>query len=399
MSQHLRIDSSPWIAGRLIVGDGSLGILGSEIPVTGEVGGSIFENDFTVGDEAKEFRALLITPPAGGSFSLFPDGSFSFDAPALGTYSFTYQLYVDGAAVDTPKTASLTVGVPTAALAATLGAAVFAGTGAGTTAGASAGTMAVTLQAATFAASGVGYTAFPYGSMAAALGDATFAGEVSGFAPVQYSPNTRTWDEMVRIIALDVAECPEIAIVEKLRLAAREFCIRSWAWREDLDPLETIELIDEYRLPLPAGAVMVQVLTVKYDGVEIDPGSDEGLEELLGDLDSLDPGRPGHYLSPHIGSIRLVPRPALSGGRVTVKAALAPTFDAIGLPDFLVDRWGETIMAKARALLFRMDNRPWSDSASATDFETQFNASVGSAKGRAARANTRARTRVRGTNF
>lgn len=106
------VDSTPLISGSTVVSDlNGLGILGQDIPATGEHGASVLYNDFDAGDELKEFRAELVTGPASGSLAVFEDGSYTFTGAANGTYSWTYQLYVDGAAVGTPQTVSMTVGI------------------------------------------------------------------------------------------------------------------------------------------------------------------------------------------------------------------------------------------------------------------------------------------------
>ena len=73
------------------------GIRGDAVPTTGTHGGSIFVNDRVLpADAAKEFRALLVTPPSGlTNFYLYEDGSFTATGPDA-AYSFVYRLFVDG---------------------------------------------------------------------------------------------------------------------------------------------------------------------------------------------------------------------------------------------------------------------------------------------------------------
>lgn len=107
----LRIDTSEWIASSLILGETGLGVLGSDIPSTGEDGASILYNDITLpADADKEIRALKLTDPSDGDLFIYEDGSFSFINAVDGVYTFTYQLYVDGVSTGSPATVTLTVG-------------------------------------------------------------------------------------------------------------------------------------------------------------------------------------------------------------------------------------------------------------------------------------------------
>lgn len=107
----LRIDSAELISGAYVIGDTGLGVLGSEVPSTGEHGPSYLYNDLVLPDDAgKEIRGLIVTPPSAGTFFAYEDGSFSLVGAPDGTYTFTYRLFVDGADLGT-ATATIIIGV------------------------------------------------------------------------------------------------------------------------------------------------------------------------------------------------------------------------------------------------------------------------------------------------
>lgn len=84
------------------MGDRGLGVFGSVIrsnTATGTNGAGYLYNDWQTGDDGKEFRGLIVTPPAGGTLVAYEDGSFAFTPPADGAYSFAYRLFVDGTEV------------------------------------------------------------------------------------------------------------------------------------------------------------------------------------------------------------------------------------------------------------------------------------------------------------
>ena len=125
----IRVDTTSLIPGAIVCGNRGLGVLGSTIladTATGDHGAGFLYNDVDSGDEGKEFRGLIVTPPSYGTFFAYEDGSFSLVAPD-GSYTFVYRIYVDGVDLGT-ETVSITIGATsTASLAVTTDASVFAG--------------------------------------------------------------------------------------------------------------------------------------------------------------------------------------------------------------------------------------------------------------------------------
>lgn len=108
----LRIDTSEWISGSLIIGETGLGVLGSVIPSTGDNGAGYAYNDLSLpADAGKEICGRITTWPSAGTLFAYEDTSFEFSGAPDGAYSFAYQLYVDGVATGSPQTVTLTVGV------------------------------------------------------------------------------------------------------------------------------------------------------------------------------------------------------------------------------------------------------------------------------------------------
>ena len=110
----LRVDTSSLIANAIVCGHRGLGVLGDDIPSTGDNGGSFLYNDLSLpSDNGKEICGRITAWPSAGSLFAYEDGSFEFTGAPDGSYSFAYQLYVDGVASGT-GTAYLQVGSVTA---------------------------------------------------------------------------------------------------------------------------------------------------------------------------------------------------------------------------------------------------------------------------------------------
>ena len=92
----------------LVVGFGGWGVLGSELPATGEHGPSVgYQWIDLIADANKEIWVRITTEPSAGTLLMWPDSSFEYDGPST---TFEAQLAVDAMDVGTPQTVAVTVG-------------------------------------------------------------------------------------------------------------------------------------------------------------------------------------------------------------------------------------------------------------------------------------------------
>ena len=92
----------------MVVGFGGWGVLGSELPTTGEHGPSVgYQWIDPIADASKEVWVRITTQPSIGTLLMLPDSSFEYDGPST---TFAAQLAVDAADVGTPQTVTVTVG-------------------------------------------------------------------------------------------------------------------------------------------------------------------------------------------------------------------------------------------------------------------------------------------------
>lgn len=116
----LRIDSTEWISGALLIGETGGGVLGSTVPSSGDNGPGYIYNDLSLpADAAKEVCGRITTWPALGTLTAFEDTSFYYVGPD-GTHTFQYQLYADYTPIGAPTTVTLEVGVTHGAASAVL---------------------------------------------------------------------------------------------------------------------------------------------------------------------------------------------------------------------------------------------------------------------------------------
>lgn len=108
--------ASEVVTGWLSSGYAGHGILGADIPSTGDNGGSPVLNDSI--SPSAEYRWTVETPPASGTLNLFEDCSFEYDNATAGTYNFVYRLYEDGVSQGT-ATVTLQIGAAETTITAT----------------------------------------------------------------------------------------------------------------------------------------------------------------------------------------------------------------------------------------------------------------------------------------
>lgn len=93
------------------------GVLAEDIPATGVHGASVLYDQVALpGDAGKEVRGLILTQPAGlTTWEHGEDGAITAAGPD-GAYTYTMQVYVDGVALGSPVTITLTFGAGSMAL-------------------------------------------------------------------------------------------------------------------------------------------------------------------------------------------------------------------------------------------------------------------------------------------
>ena len=102
-----------WRSGATLIGPSGFGVLGSAVPSSGVSGAGFAYTSLSLpGDASKEICGSITSWPSVGTLYAYDDTSFEYTPPAGGyAYtSFDWQLYVDGVAVGSPVTVTLSVG-------------------------------------------------------------------------------------------------------------------------------------------------------------------------------------------------------------------------------------------------------------------------------------------------
>lgn len=91
---HVVSSSAPIASAHTVKGYAGFGILGADIPASGDNGGSPVLNDSP--QAGSEYHWRLETAPSSGTVTLYPDLTFTHEGAADGVWPWQYRLYEDG---------------------------------------------------------------------------------------------------------------------------------------------------------------------------------------------------------------------------------------------------------------------------------------------------------------
>ena len=188
------------------------------------------------------------------------------------------------------------------------------------------------------------------------------------------------YSALMREVIPYVPMAPEFDIEYRLKLAARDFCRGSLAWRQqDTELLTTNAAQAVYEAELDAGREIAAVISAWAGGSEVEV-------ELPGERDDVSPGDTSSAwrigVEPDLNSLRLSPAPSVGGVVVTGTIAFAPNEESTSLPEFIWRRWRNVIAAGAISALKAQANKPWSDPAGALAAGGAFSSGIQEASNR-----------------
>lgn len=206
----------------------------------------------------------------------------------------------------------------------------------------------------------------------------------------------KTWEKFFDEVLPDVPGCPQPVAKNAIRNAAIEFCDRSWVYRADHAAINAVANQGAYPYAPPAGTKVVVPLTVWYDKKRLDPMDMHDLEGLYAHWPSETASAPLYFVQQALETLIVVPAPtAALAGAITLKVALKPTRASADIDDTIWEKYLEEISCGAKAKLFAMKKKPWSDPGRAGDYMVLFDRHVARAKLAASRGFVRSVKRVR----
>lgn len=192
-----------------------------------------------------------------------------------------------------------------------------------------------------------------------------------------------SYESLVKEILPYVAGCPDSVVESNLRAATIEFCEKTKAYIQDLDPITSISGTYEYDFGQATGTSVHSILWMIYDGEDLDPISPRSLELNYPDWRDRST-KPQVYLQKTADTFWVVPVPnsKITNG-IQLSVALKPTRTTNNISTSFSNDYRDGIIFGALYRLLRIPARDWSDPVAARDYLGLFNEQVAAAELRA----------------
>jgi len=203
-----------------------------------------------------------------------------------------------------------------------------------------------------------------------------------------------TSDTLLNEVMPDVPGCSLPIAKTAIRNAVIELCNKSKVWVTDHAPIDSVALQAAYPFAPATETLVCAVITAYYDGRKMEPAIQTDIASRY-DNWTEKTGTPTDYLQESESEIILFKKPdAAIAGALTMKVALKPTRAANGVESWIVEKYLEEIAHGAKAKLFAMQKKPWTDSGLSAFHLGEFSTGIARAKIHAAKSLGRGRLRT-----
>lgn len=190
----------------------------------------------------------------------------------------------------------------------------------------------------------------------------------------------KTWAKWFDEVLPDLPGCPANVAENAIKNAAIDFCERSFVYIIDHDPIDAVQDQGEYDWSPGAGLKVVRAETVWYDGKPI---AAKTRDEIAG-MNAYWPdweGTPLYYMQEKLEKLIVVPRPteALTDA-IKAKVAVKPSRSATSIDDAIWEKYLKPIASGAKADLFAMKRKPWTDAQLAVFHKGLFDEAIDKAR-------------------
>lgn len=187
-----------------------------------------------------------------------------------------------------------------------------------------------------------------------------------------------------------VSGCPRNLVVNAIRKAIDRLCTDSQIWREDIPAGDIIINVADYTITPPASTRMLTLISLMYDGREIDKRSEEYLDRNDPGWRVPQLGTPTDlvYYAPDRIKFNRLPKATITDGLVA-RVALKPTRTAVSVEDIIYEDWFECIEHGALHYLMEIPGKDWSDMSMSAYHGRHFNFHIQRAKAYVTKGNVR----------
>lgn len=181
-------------------------------------------------------------------------------------------------------------------------------------------------------------------------------------------------------VLVDVTGCQPDLALKHIKQAVIDFCDKSLALVKDLEEIIAAPGYSTYTLVSPSPNIydLAQIMNVYIDGKKIDVITRDDLVEKYGDVSNTS-GTPKFFYQETLDEIILFPTPD-TACVIGIKAAIKPTSTNTEIDDWIGIKFFDGIAHGAKARLFEIPKKPWSDLALSSYHAAKFDSVVYSAR-------------------
>ena len=189
-----------------------------------------------------------------------------------------------------------------------------------------------------------------------------------------------TLDSFLIDVTLEVPGCALPIVRHHVRRSIIEFCEKTRLLTYNCPAVNSVANQGAYSISPPADHEIHEIVTVRHNGVPLDPVGEDWLNNNVTDWANSKSRTASSYIFTRPASIRLYPAPNENGtGNIVAMAAIKPTPSATSIDDKLL-HYSESIAAGAKRRLMIQPGKPWTNPELAVYYGNVFLAGVG--KGR-----------------
>lgn len=182
------------------------------------------------------------------------------------------------------------------------------------------------------------------------------------------------YSDFLDYVLPSVPNCPTEIAEFALRNAAIELSEHSGWETKTLTPIDVVSGTGLYTLPTDSVDSLAFIDSVRYDGLDVPPVTEEELETEVFKWRTETGVPPRAYMQDDKGIIYLYPIPSEDkAGGLEVSISTKPTRDGSKVTDAFYEEFAEVVAAGALSRLFRMPRRPWTDLESSREQAAIFN--------------------------
>lgn len=181
-------------------------------------------------------------------------------------------------------------------------------------------------------------------------------------------------------LASEVPGATDVLLTQQLRLAAIEFCSETNIYTSSIQPVTLISGQQQYTLtPIETTTEIIRPVLLWVGSRLLAPVAARELNAVTVILNSS--GEPAYYTFNTPNVVSLFPTPgSFVSDQLNGRVVVTPAMTATTIPDWMALRFMDALLAGAKARLFAMQNKPWSQFELSVKFGRMFSACVTNAK-------------------